>query len=102
MLSNILKIGAEGRHVILVEDIVDTGLTLKALIDELSTCAESVKVVALLNKKSRRTVDVQPDYCAFECPDEFVVGYGMDFNEQYRSLPYIGVLRPQVYGAPDD
>lgn len=91
-------IPVKGRHVILVEDIVDTGATLVALINALTEAgAKSVECVALLNKKERRTVDIEPSYMCFECPDEFVVGYGLDFDQQYRCFPYVGVLKPEVY-----
>uniref|UniRef100_A0A7S0RF50 Hypoxanthine phosphoribosyltransferase n=1 Tax=Chlamydomonas leiostraca TaxID=1034604 RepID=A0A7S0RF50_9CHLO len=88
-----------GRHVILVEDIVDTGLTLtrlRAYIME-QCGAASCAIVALLDKKERRKVEIVPDYSGFDCPNEFVVGYGLDFDEEYRTLPYIGVLRPECY-----
>ena len=83
----------EDVHIIVVEDIVDTGLTLKYLKDNLlGRNPLSVKVVALLDKPTRRQIEVTPDYCGFSIPDEFVVGYGMDYDEQYRNLPYVGVL----------
>ncbi|MCG0314377.1 MAG: hypoxanthine phosphoribosyltransferase [Calditerricola sp.] len=88
----------EGRHVLVVEDIIDSGLTLSYLIDLLKRRnAASVKVVTLLDKPHRRTVDLKPDYCGFVVPDAFVVGYGLDYAEKYRNLPYIGVLKPEVY-----
>jgi Hypoxanthine-guanine phosphoribosyltransferase len=81
-----------------VEDIIDSGLTLSYLIDLLKRRnAASVKVVTLLDKPHRRTVDLKPDYCGFVVPDAFVVGYGLDYAEKYRNLPYIGVLKPEVY-----
>mmetsp|Transcript_30595 Transcript_30595/g.42362 ORF Transcript_30595/g.42362 Transcript_30595/m.42362 type:complete len:187 (-) Transcript_30595:101-661(-) len=88
----------QGRHVILVEDIVDTGLTLATLVEMVKQagCA-SVSVCALLNKTARRTTQVQVDYSGFQCPDEFVVGFGLDFDARFRSLPYIGVLKAEVY-----
>ncbi|KAK9829349.1 hypothetical protein WJX72_005309 [[Myrmecia] bisecta] len=93
-----LKTPLNGRHVLLVEDIVDTGTTAKRLVEELrGQGAASVEVVALLNKSPRRTVDMDLRYCGFECPDEFVIGYGLDYNEMYRSLPYVGVLKPECY-----
>ncbi|KAK9863700.1 hypothetical protein WJX84_000103 [Apatococcus fuscideae] len=92
------KLPVRGRHVILVEDIVDTGNTTKHLIKGLmESGAETCALVALLNKKCRRVTDVGVSLEGFECPDEFVVGYGLDFNEEYRSLPYVGVLKPQCY-----
>lgn len=81
-------------HILIVEDIVDTGLTLKYLKENLrARNPQSVKVVTLLDKANRRKVDVTPDYNGFSIPDEFVVGYGLDYNEKYRNLPYIGVLK---------
>jgi hypoxanthine phosphoribosyltransferase len=84
-----------GRHVLIVEDIVDTGLTLDHLMRVLSTRSpESLRVCALLDKASRRQVDVQVDYIGFSVPDRFVVGYGLDYDQRFRNLPYIGVLDP--------
>ncbi len=83
----------EGRHVLLVEDIVDTGLTLQYLKDNLETRgAASVEVCVLLDKQERRLVDVPLDYCGFTVPDRFLVGYGLDYRERYRHLPYIAIL----------
>lgn len=88
----------EGVHILVVEDIVDTGLTLNYLKANLiARNPLSVKVVTLLDKASRRQVDVYPDYNGFSIPDEFVVGYGLDFNEEYRNLPYVGVLKQEAY-----
>jgi hypoxanthine phosphoribosyltransferase len=88
----------EGRHVLVVEDIVDTGLTLRYLLDNLqSRGPSSISVCVLLDKPSRRKVDIVPDYCGFEIPDEFVVGYGLDYAESYRNMPFIGVLDRSVY-----
>ena len=87
-----------GRDVIIVEDIIDSGFTLanlKALLTERG--AASVMIVTLLNKKDRREYDIAPDYNCFDIENEFVVGYGFDYNEQYRSLPYIGILKRSVY-----
>ena len=87
-----------GRDVIIVEDIIDSGFTLanlKALLTERG--AASVMIVTLLNKKGRREYDIAPDYNCFDIENEFVVGYGLDYNEQYRSLPYIGILKRSVY-----
>ena len=87
-----------GRPVILVEDIVDTGRTLKEVKKLLlHKGAADVKIVSLLDKPSRRVIEIQADYVGFEIPNEFVVGYGLDYDQKYRNLPYIGVLRPQVY-----
>ena len=87
-----------GRDVIIVEDIIDSGFTLanlKALLSERG--AASVKIVTLLNKEERREYDISPDYNCFDIENEFVVGYGMDYDEQYRHLPYIGILKRSVY-----
>lgn len=85
----------EGRHVLLVEDIVDTGLTLQFLLENIKARnPASVKVCALLHKPARQRVPVKVDYLGFTIEDHFVVGYGLDYAEQYRSLPYVGVLEP--------
>jgi hypoxanthine phosphoribosyltransferase len=90
----------ESRHVLVVEDIIDTGLTLNYLLDLMRhRNVASVKVCALLDKPSRRLTTVGIDYVGFEVPDEFVVGYGLDFAQHYRNLPYVGVLHPEVYGG---
>jgi hypoxanthine phosphoribosyltransferase len=90
----------ESRHVLIIEDIVDTGLTLNYLLDIMrNRNVASVKVCAMLDKPSRRLTSVAVDYVGFEVPDEFVVGYGLDFAQRYRNLPYVGVLRPEVYGG---
>ena len=93
---------AESKHVLVVEDIVDTGLTLRLsyLLENLrSRRAASVKVCTLLDKPARRRVDVPVDYFGFKVEDQFVVGYGMDYQGKYRSLPYIGLLKPEIYGG---
>lgn len=90
-----------GRHVIVVEDIVDSGLTLSWLLKYLeSRSAASVEVVALLRKPDAIKVSVPVKYVGFDIPTEFVVGYGLDFGERYRELPYVGVLKPEVYARP--
>jgi hypoxanthine phosphoribosyltransferase len=90
----------ESRHVLIIEDIVDTGLTLNYLVDSMrNRNVASVKVAAMLDKPSRRLTNVNVDYVGFEVPDEFVVGYGLDFAQLYRNLPYVGILRPEVYGG---
>ncbi len=87
-----------GRHVVVVEDIVDSGLTLSWLLRYLaSRSAASVRVVALLRKPEAVTVDVHVEYVGFDIPNDFVVGYGLDYAERYREVPYIGVLKPAVY-----
>ncbi|MGI6365801.1 MAG: hypoxanthine phosphoribosyltransferase [Bacillota bacterium] len=93
-----LETSIEGRHVLIVEDIIDSGLTLKYLLQNLeSRKPASLKICTLLDKPSRRQVDLKPDYCGFEIEDKFVVGYGLDFAEEYRNLPFIGVLKPEAY-----
>jgi hypoxanthine phosphoribosyltransferase len=90
-----------GKHVILLEDIVDSGLTLSWLLKYLeSRSAASVEVAALLRKPDAIKVHVPVRYIGFDIPNEFVVGYGLDFAERYREVPYIGVLRPSVYARP--
>lgn len=93
-----LKESITGRHVLIVEDIIDSGRTLSYL-RELLLAREpaSLKICTLLNKPSRREVDVPVDYIGFDIPDEFVVGYGLDFNELYRNIPYIAVLKPETF-----
>jgi len=87
----------ENKHVILIEDIIDTGLTLNYIIGMLrERKPASIKVCALLDKKVRRIIDIPIDYKGFEIPDEFVVGYGMDYNQQYRNLPFIGILKEEI------
>ena len=87
-----------GKHVLVVEDIIDSGLTLSFLKDNLlSRGAASLKICTLLDMPERRRVDLHVDYAGFQIPDEFVVGYGLDYAETYRNLPDIGVLRPEVY-----
>ncbi len=89
-----LDVPVEGRHLIVIEDIVDTGLTLSYLMANLkSRGAASVKLVALLDKYERREREVEIDYLGFQIPDHFVVGYGLDFAERYRNLPFIAVLK---------
>lgn len=93
-----LEVSVEGRDVLIVEDIIDSGLTLSYLIDVLERRnALSVAVVTLLDKPERRTVPLEVEYKGFTLPDEFVVGYGLDYAEKYRNLPYIGVLKPEIY-----
>ncbi len=90
----------EGRHVIVVEDILDTGHTLSSVLEHLhSQRPASVALCTLLDKPTRRVIGVTPDYRGLEIPDKFVVGYGLDYAERYRNLPFIGVLKPEVYRA---
>jgi len=89
-----------GRDVIVVEDIIDTGLTLNYLLHYLrDRNPSSVTICCLLDKPARRLAEIQIDYRGFTIPDRFVIGYGLDYDERYRNLPYIGVLRPSVYGG---
>jgi len=93
-----LDVPVEGRDVLIVEDIIDSGLTLSYLIEMLNNRnAKSTRVVTLFDKPVGRTVDLQADYTGFILPDAFVVGYGLDFAEKYRNLPYVGVLKPEIY-----
>ena len=86
------------RHLILVEDILDSGVTLNYLKNYLQVRRPaSIHVATLLDKPARRKADIYADYSCFEVPDAFVVGYGLDYNERYRNLPYIGILKPEVY-----
>ena len=92
-----LDINIEGRHVLVVEDIIDSGLTLSYLMRNLeSREPASLEVCALLTKPSRREIDVPVRYIGFEIPNRFVIGYGLDFAERYRNLPYVGVLDPEI------
>ena len=88
----------KGKNVIVVEDVVDSGRTLSYLLDMLKDRGpKSLRLCTLLDKPERRVVPVHVDYTGFEIPDEFVVGYGLDYAQKYRNLPYIGVLKPAVY-----
>jgi hypoxanthine phosphoribosyltransferase len=90
----------EGRDLIIVEDILDSGVTLSYLMRVLKARgANSIRLCTLLSKPERRKVDVKVDYLGYEIADEFVVGYGLDYAERYRNLPYIGILKPRVYGG---
>jgi hypoxanthine phosphoribosyltransferase len=88
----------QGKHLLIVEDIIDTGLTLNYLLENLkSRGPASIKICTLLNKPERRKAEVHIDYNGFSIPDRFVVGYGLDYAEKYRNLPFIGILKPEVY-----
>lgn len=88
----------EGKHVLIVEDIIDSGLTLSYLLENIkSRKPASLKLCTLLNKPERRKAEVHIDYNGFTVPDYFVVGYGLDYAEKYRNLPFIGILKPEVY-----
>ncbi len=93
-----LDVPVEGRDLIIVEDITDSGLTLQFLQDVLRRKkANSISVVALFDKPARRKVDIKADYVGFLLPDEFIVGYGLDYAEKYRNLPYVGILKREIY-----
>ena len=90
----------DGRDLLIVEDILDSGVTLHYLMQILAARgANSIRLCTLLSKPERRKIQVDVDYLGFEIPDEFVVGYGLDYAEKYRNLPYIGILKPYVYGG---
>ena len=90
--------GIEGKDVLIVEDIVDSGMSMSYLLNSLKTRnPASVKLLTLLDKPDRRRVELNADYIGFTIPNEFVVGYGLDYNDYYRNLPFIGVLKPEVY-----
>jgi hypoxanthine phosphoribosyltransferase len=93
-----LETDIAGRHILIVEDIIDSGLTLAYLRSHLARRnPASLRICALLSKPERRTADVEVDYQGFDIPNEFVVGYGLDYGERYRNLGYIGVLKPEIY-----
>ena len=93
-----LDAAIEGRHVLIVEDVIDTGLTLRDLVDLLQERnPASVRTAVLLDKAECRTIEMEADYVGFTIPDEFVVGFGLDYAERYRNLPYIGVLKEEIY-----
>lgn len=93
-----LSMDIEGQHVIIVEDILDSGVTLSYLVKYMQgRKPASIRIATLMDKPSRRTAEVKADYAGFEVPNEFVVGYGLDYQQKYRSLPYVGVLKPEIY-----
>ena len=93
-----LDTNVEGRDMLIVEDIIDSGRTLAYLVDLFKyRKANSVTIVTLLDKPEGRAVDIEADYVGFDVPNEFVVGYGLDYCERYRNLPYVGVLKPEIY-----
>lgn len=95
-----LNVSIQGRNILVVEDIIDSGHTLSYLLRLLQERQPaSLRVVTLLDKPERRAVPIDVDWVGFSIPNEFVVGYGLDYNELYRNLPYIGVLKPSVYGG---
>lgn len=90
----------EGRDLLIIEDIIDSGLTLRYLVDLFKyRKANSIKIVTLLDKPTGRSANIKADVIGFQVPDEFVVGYGLDYNQKYRNLPYIGILKPKIYGG---
>lgn len=98
-----LNASVEGRDLLIIEDIIDSGLTLSYLVDLFKyRKAKSIKIVTLLDKPTGRKVDLKADYIGFEVPDAFVVGYGLDYAEKYRNLPYIGILKPAVYNEAQE
>ena len=95
-----LDVPLEGKDILIVEDILDSGLTLSYIKELLASRGpRSIKIATLLDKPSRRKVDLQADYVGFSVPDEFVIGYGLGYDEKYRNLPYIGILKPEVYSV---
>lgn len=97
-MTNIMEIPIEDRSVLLVEDIVDTGRTIAKIKESfLNERAVDVRIATLLDKPERRLVESKADYIGFTIPDEFVVGYGLDYDQRYRNLPYVGVLKHEVY-----
>ncbi len=95
-----LDVPLAGKDILIVEDILDSGLTLSYIKELLERRGpRSIRIATLLDKPSRRKVDLQADYIGFSVPDEFVIGYGLDYDEKYRNLPYIGILKPEVYSV---
>lgn len=95
-----LGLDVRGRDVLLVDDILDTGRTLKKVVQKLRRLKpNSIRICVLLEKKARRKEQIEADYVGFEIPDAFVVGYGLDYAERYRNLPFVGVLKPEIYRA---
>ena len=93
-----LSCSVKDRDIIIVEDIVDTGKTLRTISDILSIRgAKSIVIVTLLDKPERRITDIKPKYVGYQIPNEFAVGFGLDYNEKYRNLPFIGVLKEEIY-----
>ena len=98
IVLDLLRQDLETCDILIVEDIIDSGRTLSYLCNYLTLKgAKSVRTVTLLDKPSRREVDFTPDYCGTVIPDEFVVGFGLDYDEKYRNLPFVGILKPEVY-----
>lgn len=102
IIMDIMRSDLRDCDLLIVEDIIDSGRTLAYLEKYLlNKGAKSVKTCTLLDKPSRRVVEFTPDYIGLEIPDEFVIGYGLDYDEKYRALPYVGVLKPEVYSGED-
>ena len=100
VFKNDLSEDITGKNVLIIEDIIDTGNPLKCVIEKLwEREPQSIKHCSFLDKPARRTVKMQGDFIGFSIPDSFVVGYGLDYNERYRDLPFLGVLKPEVYGG---
>ena len=98
IILDLLRSDLPDTDILIIEDIIDSGRTLSYLVNYLKLKgAHSVRTCTLLDKPERRKVDFTPDYCGLTIPDEFVVGYGLDYAEQYRALPYVGILKPWVY-----
>lgn len=96
--KNDLSEDVTGKHLMIIEDIIDTGKTLRSVIDKLwEREPQSIMLCSFLDKPDRRTVKIQGDFVGFSVPDHFVVGYGLDYNELYRDLPFLGILKPEVY-----
>ncbi len=95
-----LDINLTGYDVLIVEDILDSGLTLSYILELLQArMPKSIRLCTLFDKPDRRTVNIKADYVGTEVPDEFIVGYGLDYDEKYRNLPFVGILKPEVYGG---
>ena len=102
-LKKDMSVDPSGRHILIVEDLIDTGTTLAWIKSYLMTKnPKSVRICCILDKKARRTAKVDIDYVGFLCPDEFVVGFGMDFAGHFRTLPFVGVLKPSAYRSPEN
>ena len=96
--KNDLSEDITGKHILIIEDIIDTGKTLRGVIEKLwEREPMTIKLCSFLDKPARRTVKIQGDFIGFSIPDHFVVGYGLDYNERYRDLPFLGILKPEVY-----